>query len=169
MNFPSKKQLDEEKPTFALLQEEDYVLKIVELKEETQTKYQSSEQEDVINITFGIISYKDGTEAKDTDGGDTKDRKVFFTGRPDSMGFMRDGTPAKLRALVAIVTGQDVFGELELDAWQQLLGKEVSAQIIQYIPEGKTEKKNKIARFIPPRKETNTPVTEKEIDIPIVE
>ncbi len=164
MNFPSKQQIDDEKPKFPLLVEEDYNLKIVEVKEERQTKYQSNDEEEVVNITFEILSYKDGTESKDVDGGSTKDRKIFFTGRPGSMGFMRDGTPAKLRSLVAIAMGQDVLEEIDLDAWQQLLGKEVSAQISQYIPEGKTERKNKIVRFIPQRREQD-----EEIEIPIVE
>lgn len=166
MKFPSKQQIDEEKPQFALLQEEDYMLKITSVSEEVQDKYQSSEQEDVVNIKFDILSYKDGTEAKDVDGESTKDRKIFFTGRPGSMGFMQDGTPSKLRSLVAIVMEQDIFGEIELEAWQQLLGKEVAAHITQYIPKGKSDKKNKIERFIPPRVGEES---KEKLEIPTIE
>jgi len=160
MKIQSKKELDEE-TSYTLLPHEDYKINIVEVKEDRQPKYKAVpdengvvEQEDIVNVSFEIISYKDGGEAKDEEDEPAKGRKVFFTGRPKSMGYMRDGTPAKTRCLVAYATEQDVDEEMVLDSWQDLVGKTIYAEIIQKEnTKGKTT--NRIARFVlPPRKNT---------------
>jgi len=161
IKIPSKKQLDEERPKFSLLPHDDYELVIVDLKRGERSKYLAKPDKDgnvpkekIIDFTFEIASFKDGTPAKDVEGNDATGRKVFFTGRPESMGFMSDGTPSKTRSLVAYALGQDVEGEIEFEEWEQLLGKTVYAEIVQYTTQ-RGEKKNKIARFIPPpRKHT---------------
>ena len=48
ITFSSKKQLDEQKQEFPLLPAEDYRLKIVNVEETTQNKYQSEEIEDIV-------------------------------------------------------------------------------------------------------------------------
>lgn len=165
MKFPSKKKLEESRQNFPLLSEDDYCLKIKEIKEERQKKYQSEEMEDVLNIVFEIISYMDGSEMKDEEDNVVKDRLMFFTARPNSIGFKKDGTPAITRAFIAYSTDQDIFEELEIDKWEDLLGKEINAEIIHYVNQ-KNEKKNKIGRFISPRKRNKA---KKEYDdIPII-
>lgn len=155
MKFPSKKQLDDEKPTFALLTPEDYHLVITKVELATQNKYKakakedgSMPQEEVVKIQFQVLSYKDGATAYDENGDDATDRIVFFTGRPDSMGYMTDGTPSKTRCLIAYATDQDIDEELEIPSWDSLLGKKIFAQIIQK-PNQAGENKNRIVRLLP--------------------
>lgn len=170
MRFDSKKTLDERKPEYALLPVEDYLLKIIKVEEKTQEKYQSTEQEDVIDVQLEVISYRDGETAFDAERKPSKGRKLFFTGRPDSMGFQRDGTASKTRALVAYATGQDILGEIELEAWEQLLGHEINAEVIQK-PNQKGVIQNRIARFIAPKGQRPVPIAiANEYDsIPVVE
>ena len=178
MKIPSKKELDEQ-TQFVLLPHEDYKLGITKVKEDTQDKYNKPLdednlviQEEVINVELEVLCYKDGGESKDEEDNPSKGRKVFFTGRPNSMGFMKDGTPAKTRCLVAYSTGQDVSEEMELEKWSQLIGKTIYAEIIQKENQ-KGQTVNRIARFVlPPRKdkeddesqiEDNTPLEEESL------
>ena len=155
MEFLSHEELDASRPKFALLPHNDYKLTIAKLEEKTQDRYQPKEgqtsTEDVVNFTLEVVELRDGGTATDDEDKDATNKKVFFTGRPESMGFMKDGTPAKLRQLIAYTTGQDVEGGLEIEAWEQLLGKTVYAEIIQK-PNQKGEKKNRITRFLLPIK-----------------
>ncbi len=167
MKFPSKKTIDSERKKFTLLPADDYLLEISEVKVGTQQKYKSTEQEEVVNFTFNIISFADGSEATDIEGKSAINRKVFYTGRPDHLGFMKDGTASKFRCLIAYTTKQDIFEELVLENWEDLLGKQIKAEIVQYMPEGNPEKKNKIVRFLPSKKERKQLVD--DADIPIIE
>lgn len=171
MKFPSKKELDETKQEFPLLPAEDYRLEVVKLEMKTQEKYQSKEEEEVINVTLEVVSYKDGEVAHDVDGKEAKGRRVFFTARPDSIGFQNDGTPSKTRALVAFATGQDVYGEIDLESWEFLLGKRVDAEIIQK-ENTKGVVQNRISRFIAPKGQRPKPVPEEvsvDDEVPIPE
>lgn len=164
ITFPSKKTLDEQKPKYTLLPQDDYTLKITEVKEEKQKKYQSEEFEIVESITFEILSLKDGSTPTDEKGKTVIGRKVFFKARPTSTGFMQDGTPSKTRQLVAYTTNQDILEDIELNSWQDLKNEIVNAEIIQYLNQ-KGEKGNKISRFLPIKKKVQI----KKEDIPIVE
>lgn len=178
MQFKSKKQLDEEN-SFALLPNDDYELRIVKIEEATQDKYKAVPdkdgfipQEPIIKISLDIVAYKDGAPVKDDEGKDATGSTIFFTGRPESMGFMQDGTPSKTRCLIAYATGQAVEDELTLESWEQLLDKNVFAEIIKYTT-GKGAKRNKISRFITPRRQRGVepPKPEKisQDDIPVIE
>lgn len=164
MLIPSKKQLDEQKKDFSLILQDDYILEIESLKETQQENYNKTGMEDIVNITFNILSLKDGNVVKDINGDVVKNRKIFFTARPNNVGFMKDGTPSKTRSLISYITHQDIFEEMIFDNWNDLVGELVNAEIIQYI-NGKGEKKNKIGRFLP------TKIKNKDIDenIPVVE
>ncbi len=158
MKFKSKEQMDKDRPQFSLLPHNDYELQVVDLNYEKRKKYQSNEEEDTVNFTFDIVGLRDGGPAIDVDGNEVKDRKAFLTGSKDNktgewrMGFMSDGTPSKLRQFVAYATGQDVEGELEIESWEELLGKTVYAEIVTYTNQ-KGQKSNKISRFLlPPKK-----------------
>lgn len=196
MDWKSKQQLDEEQK-FSLLPQDDYELMIWgcrfgdnqlegELKIEKRDKYLAKPdkegkmpQEENINVILKIIACKDGSEALDEEGKPAKDRIVFFQVRPESMSFTTAGVPSKSRALVAAATGQDVNGSLELADWNDLIGKIVYAEIIQYSNQ-KGQLRNKISRIVSPpkgkgkakvaKKElTDDDIEElKEVDIPIV-
>lgn len=156
MKFPSKKTFDETSQ-FTLLPADDYEVIISEVKEDIQNKFNAvpdengiTPQEQVIRCVFDIVSFKDGTPAKDMDGQPAKNRKLFFTGRPESMGWKSDGTPSKTRCLVAYATGQDINEELELRDWSDLVGKTLFVEVLQgKNMKGKTI--NKISRLILPR------------------
>ena len=166
MKIPSKKELDEQ-TQFVLLPPEDYELKIVEAQEEKEDTYGLGR-----TFVLEVVCYKDGGESKDEEDNPSKGRKLFFTGRPNSMGYMRDGTPSKTRCLVAYSTGQDIDEKMELEKWSQLIGKTIYAEIIQKENQ-KGQTVNRIARFVlPPRKdkeddesqiEENTPLEEESL------
>ena len=158
LKFKSKEQLDTERPQYVLLPHEDYELVISDIKYDKRKKYQSQDEENTITFTFDIVGLRDGGKAIDVDGNEAKDRKIFFTGSQNieteewRMGFMKDGTPSKLRQLVAYATKQNVEEEIELEAWENLLGKTIYAEIVSYTNQ-KGQKSNKISRFLlPPTK-----------------
>ncbi len=158
MKFKSKEQIDTERPQYTLLPHEDYGLIISDIKYDKRKKYQSQDEENTINFTFNIVGLRDGGEAVDVEGNEAIDRKIFFTGSQDiktkewRMGFQKDGTPSKLRQLVAYATNQEVEGELELKEWEELLGETIYAEIVSYTNQ-KGQKSNKISRFLlPPKK-----------------
>lgn len=151
--FSSKEDWEKEKALseFSLLPQDDYKLEVAEINEEQQTKYMSTELEDVVKVKLKILSFKDGGQAVDENGDDATDRLAFFTITPKSAGWRMDGTPSKTRAFVTQAMGVDVNEEVKLDKWEDLLGKIVYAEIIQY--ERKNGGKgNKISRIVaPPR------------------
>ncbi|MCD5384861.1 MAG: hypothetical protein LRZ94_00915 [Candidatus Pacebacteria bacterium] len=181
LKFPSKKTIDEQRPEFALLPQDDYELKIIDVLPDQQNQYMAKPdpktgkipQVEVMNFTFEVVAFKDGSQAVDVDGKDATGRKVFFTGRQNkdgewTMGFQNDGTASKLRQLVCYATNQDIEEEVELEAWEQLLGKTIYAEIVKYTTQ-KGDVRNKIGRFLPAKKEREKIKKEEEIDIPIVE
>jgi len=151
IEIKSKKQMDEERPEFTPLEHEDYELKIAGIKQNKRKKYMSQEEENVVDFELSVVGLRDGGKAKDIEGADATGRKVFFSACPDRMGFMRDGTPAKLRQLVAYATKQDVEGEMELNEWEDLAGKTLFAEIVKYTTQ-KGNVSNKISRFLMPKK-----------------
>ena len=154
--FASKTDLD--KGRFALLVHDDYELVVDEVKEDMQEKYGGVKDkegnpimEQIVNIVFKVMGFRGGVGiCTDEEGKDAVGRKVFFTARPASCGFMRDGTPSKTRTLVAYALGQDVSGEIVFDDWLELQGRTLYAEVIQKeTPKGK---RNAISRFLlPPR------------------
>lgn len=169
MEFQSKKEFDEQ-TQFAILTADDYELVIAEIKEEKQDKYMAKPdpetgvkpQEDILRVVLEIVGFKDGSPALDEEGGEAKGRKLFFTGRPKSMGWQRDGTPSKTRCLLAFATGQNINEKLELSNWQELIGQTIFAEILQGT-NTKGKKINKISRIITPRKIRGEENVKKEI------
>jgi hypothetical protein len=166
INFKSKSDLDSDKTKFALLKSDDYELIVTGIEKGTQLKYMSKdEEEDIVNITFDVGGLRDGGEPKDDEDNSAIGRKVFFTARPNSIGFMRDGTPAKTRQFVAYALGvENIEDDFELEEWEELAGNTVYAEIVQYTNQ-KGKKSNKIVRFLKPPKTERV----KDSEIPIVE
>jgi len=184
MQFKSKEQLDEEQK-FSLLLQDDYELIVTNLEPAIRDKYMAKAdkdgkipQEEIINVTLEVVACKDGSAVVDEEGKEAQGRKVFFTIRPESMGFKREGTPSKSRSFVAFATGQDVNGALDLADWNDLIGKTLYAEVVQYKNQ-KGQIRNKIERFVnPPKKGKKStkknPSMEEEVeeikeeDIPII-
>jgi len=154
ITFKSKKQINEDRPKLSLLVHDDYELIITEVLEKEQPKFNKPDEiEEVISVQLEIVAFKDGEKAQDVDGGDATGRRVFFTGRPSSMGFTQAGVASITRQLVAHATNQPIDEELYLDDWQDLVGKTIFAEIIQY-DNSKGERRNKISRFLPSKRRT---------------
>ena len=176
MIFKSKQQLDRERPEFLPLPSDDYELIITNLEPMTRNRYMAKPnkdgkipQEEIFRVTLEIVAFRDGGNAIDIRGNDATGRKIFFTLRPNSMGFQQDGTPSKSRTLVAYATNQNVEDEIELDDWQDLIGKTIFAEIIQYT-NSKGKIGNKISRFLLPPKSKRQPIVDiKDEEIPIIE
>ena len=131
---PSKENWDKEKPSFPILPHQEYELIIEKVEEDKQNKYMAKPdkngqipQEDIINVLLEIVAYRDGGSPEDEEGGDARGRKVFFTGRPNSMGWMQDGTPSKTRCFVAYGLRKDIDSDLDWE-WEDLVGKTIYAE-----------------------------------------
>jgi hypothetical protein len=170
----SKKFMDDNRPKFPLLPTDEYILEVEKIDFETGKKFHSQEEEEKVNITFKIVSFRDGADAVDVDGKTVDEkRRMFLSARYDEekgigLGFMADGTPSKLRQFISCITGQNVLDDLIWD-WDKMIGKEVPVQIDQYDKES-GERGNKISRFIPP-KSVRRPVGVKidPKDIPVID
>jgi hypothetical protein len=172
--FKSKKELDEEQK-FPLLPQDDYELIVVKMTHAVRDKYMAKPDkegkipsEEIANVILEVVACKDGSSPQDEEGENAAGRKVFFTIRKDSMGFMRDGTPSKTRCFIAFATGQDVLEEINLENWEDLIGKTIYAEIVQYQNQ-KGQTRNKISRILPPPKKEKRKVDIKEEDIPIID
>lgn len=164
--IPSKKDLDAQRPKYALLPQDDYFLEVAEVKREIEKDKYSQEEQEIVNIIFRILSLKDGSRALDEESKTTDKRKVFFTARPSVIGFNQAGTASMTRQFIAYITEQDLFEELKVD-WDDLIGKTIYAEIVQYINQ-KGNKANKIGRFLPPRKKSLKEQIKMD-EIPIIE
>jgi len=165
ISFKSKQTLDKER-AFTLLPADDYELVITDTKKDIRAKYMKpDEEEEVVNFTMEIVGLRDGIPAKDIEGKDATSRKIFFTGRTGSLGFQQDGTPAKMRCLVAYALGLEVNEDFDLEDWEDLAGKTIFAEIVQY-KNSKGNESNKISRFLLPPKKRDVDV--KDEDIPVI-
>ena len=155
IKIPNKEQWEENKSKsdFPLLPHDEYELIITGVEEKLQEKYQSHDMEEVVNITFEVKGLKGSAEEpKDVNGNTAMGRKIWFTARPDSIGFQQDGTPAKTRCLIFYANGiTDLNAELEFGDWEDLVGQTIYAEISQKTNMKKKEV-NFISRFVlPPR------------------
>jgi hypothetical protein len=167
MKFESKKELDSKK-NYTLYPADEYKLRVIEIKEDTQKKYQSEELEEIVNIKLEIVSFRDGASARDNKGQDLKGLTIYFTARPSSVGFTKAGIPSKTRQLVAYTLGMgDITDEINFEAWEQLLGKEVDAKIIVK-QNTKGQDVNRIEMFFPKRRR-GYQVDLKDEDIPVID
>jgi len=173
-----KKSWEEARPKFPTVPDDSYILRVLEVKpEEEKQKYQSKsgEMERQVSIIFEIVSKKDGTLAKDYENQDATGKKIFFTARPDSMGFKENGTvPAITRQLVYYILGKDAFSDetIEFD-FKDFEGQKISAFIIEK-PNQKGDMTNRIDRFIKPIKrpqfsQPSQTLKSKIDDIPVIE
>ncbi len=158
IKIPTKEETETE--GFITLPEDDYLLEIEEAEEKNQKKYQSEDMEDVLNVRFKVKGLRDDGKLVDDEGEDATGRKLFFTGRLESLGFQQDGTPSKTRQLLCFAMGSDINEGPELEA-SDLIGKKLYGQVIKKM-NTKGVMTNRIVRFIPIKKE-------KKDDIPVVE
>lgn len=176
--IPSKRELDE-RNDFPLLPQDDYRLVVenveprreinkfyVEPVEGEKPKKNQKREIEIVNITFNIVSLKDGSPAYDVKGNSTSARKMWFKAKPEAIGFMADGTPSKTRCLIAYLTNADIYGELRYNDWKDFIGEEINAEIMQK-PIGIDKKINVITRFLPPKR--IQPIKANTDDIPVIE
>ena len=150
--IPSKKQWEDDRPKFPIIKQDDYLLRVLEAKPTTQPKYMKpSEEEEIVKIIFEVLETRDGDCAMDVNDGDATGRKLFFTARPNNIGFKEKGTvPSITREFLAYITEQEIFGEIFYNDFEEFVGKTILAQVNRIEYEGKL--KNKIIRFIPKKK-----------------
>lgn len=132
IKIPSKQAWsDKPKNDFPLLPHDEYELLIAQVEEKQQEKYQSHDMEDVVNITLEVKGLKGSIEEpKDVDGNTALGRKIWFTARPDSLGFMQDGTPSKTRCFLCYAFGKDINAEWDMsESWNDLVGLSIYAEI----------------------------------------
>ncbi len=177
--IPSKRELDQ-RNEFTLLPDDDYKLVVENVEEKIEinkfyvepvegekAKKNQKKEIQVVNITFNILSLKDGSPATDIKGGNAYGRKMWFKAKPEAVGFMADGTPSKTRCLIAYLTGSDIYGEVSYNSWKDFIGEEINAEIMQR-PVGTDKKINVITRFLPPKRiQAARPINTD--DIPIIE
>jgi len=167
----SKKYLDDNKPKFPLLPQDDYILEIEKIEPTTHKKYHSNEEEKIVKFTFKIVSFRDGESVVDITGAPAENRKMFLDRPYDEeqnigLGFMKDGTPSLLRQVIAYSMGQEVFDDIYWE-WEELMNKRLTAEIGYKVKEDES-KANKIIRFIAPKsaaRRKSAPIDPKEIPV----
>lgn len=180
-SLPSKKQIEESKPKFPLIPQEDYILKIESLEPNIDWNWDHTEEVEKIKATFSIVSLKDGTLALDEVGKPLHEKRRMIRDFEESrMGFTQEGIPSLTRQFVAYMLGVNPFAEDEsFDfEWKQFVGKTIGAKIVQYmVKKGKNAGSiaNKIDSFLPPKKKSfaeqiDEPVANNSTeDIPVIE
>lgn len=170
----SKKFIDDNKPRFPLLPVDEYILEVENIEPVIKKAYHSNEDEKVIDITFKIVSFRDGEDVVDVDGKSVDERRrIFLSPAYDEekgigLGFMKDGTGSKLRQFIAYITEQDILQDLVWE-WHNLVGKRIAVEIIKYQKEN-GDTGNKISRFIAPKSALRRKVTPiNPDDIPVIE
>lgn len=129
-----------EKKEYDLLPEDVYEAVIKNAEDVIQTKYQSKEEESVIEFTFEITK------------GEFKDRKLWKKIRPMVSGAFEKGQASGLYILLKAVNGEVLDGEVSSELINNLIGKEV--KIVVIIKESDSKKQyNKIDNFLPLRKQ----------------
>lgn len=159
--IPSKQQWESDRPKFPALAQDDYLLKVLEAKPDVQPKYMKpAEEEEIVKIVFEVVETRDGEVAMDVNQEDATGRKLFFTARPNNIGFKEKGTvPSITREFLAYITEQEIFGEIFYNDFEEFVGKTILAQVNKIEVDGKI--KNKIIRFLPKkRKATVNPAIE---------
>jgi hypothetical protein len=167
MDWKSKEELDKEQK-FSLLPQDDYELIVIKQEKVIQDDIYAKPEVDgskpkveVVNVTLEVVACKDGSEALDEEEKSAKGRKIFFTITPEHMGFKGD-VPSGSRSFIAQATGQDPNGTINLNDWNDLIGKTIYAEIVQK-KNMKGQLRNKIARIISSPKSKTKKVAEKKL------
>lgn len=133
---------------FKPLKEGAYILEVKEVKEEERNKYQSSDITTFIDLCFWVNQSCEGKEIKDMDGEVQEEgfRQLWESLDINSHGFKANGDPAKTRACLCALLGQDIEEGFSFDSIEDLSGKKVKA----YVTVGKKldgTPKNKIISY----------------------
>ena len=166
--------MDDNRPKFPLLPTDEYILEVEKIEPGVKKAYQSSEDQKVMDITFKIVSFRDGNQAVDEKGNPVDERRRMFLSPAydeelgSGLGFKSDGTASKLRQFIAYITNQNILSDLEWD-WDKLIGKQIAVQIIQYEKQN-GDMGNKIEHFFPPKSARRPAVAKINPDeIPIID
>jgi hypothetical protein len=104
-SVPSKDELPAQQERSVLPGGEDYILKVLEIREENKKDYNGN-MADVFTIKFGVVSFADGEPLEDTSGIPvTSEPWVWKDVDPTKMGFKMDGTASLGRQFFCAIHG----------------------------------------------------------------
>jgi hypothetical protein len=156
-SIPSEKDYEEQgggTSDFKLLPADDYIVEVAQVTEQPNKKDIFADAEKPrfylgLEVRLKPISFSNGDELVDEDGGDIVGTPLFF----DWLDTERVGLkpqPAKARKFFAAALGVPVEDRIDLDDFQDLVGKRLVAVVITK-PNAKGVRKNKVSDYRPIR------------------
>ena len=114
---------------FTLMGEDNYLVEVKELKvEKRPNPYDNGKLRDTAMVKLTVISFENGEPLYDAEGNDTSDRIFFDFVEVEKLGMKP--RPSKARKFIAACMNQPVASAINLDDWQDLVGKRVIAHAI---------------------------------------
>jgi len=137
------------RPQFVPLTENLYVLEVQDAISEMGTTYDGKGEQEQIVITFKVLKPLDGGDLIDIEGNYPTSDTMKVWCNPAAVGFNRKtNQPHKTRQVLTAILGVPVESPIEIEGWDDLIGKKVKAYIsLTTRPDG--SKGNKLDKFSP--------------------
>lgn len=118
------------RPQFIPLADNLYVLEVHDVKLEMGQTYDGTGEEEKIVITFKVKNTIDGTPLIDIEGNYPKNDLLKTWCNPKSVGFnVKTNQPHKTRQILTAILGIPIESPIEINDWNDLVGKKVKAYI----------------------------------------
>jgi hypothetical protein len=140
---------------FSLLPPDDYIVEVKEIviqkdQVDIYSKETPQRKRDTLQVRCRVISFANGDSLVDENGDDVTDERLFFAFiDPTRVGLVPQ--PSFARKFFAYATGVGLEDRIELDDYNDLVGKRLIAVAI-IKPNSKGVKKNKVVDFRPIRR-----------------
>lgn len=138
---------------FTLLPPDDYIVEVKEIviqKDQIDIYSKEGRKRDTLQVRCRVISFANGDTLVDENGDDVNDERLFFAFvDPTRVGLVPQ--PAFARKFFAAALGMQVEDRIELEDYDDLIGKRMIAVAI-IKPNQKGVKKNKVVDFRPIRR-----------------
>lgn len=138
---------------FTLLPPDDYIVEVKEIviqKDQIDIYSKDGRKRDTLQVRCRVISFANGDTLVDENGDDVNDERLFFAFvDPTRVGLVPQ--PSFARKFFAAALGMQVEDRIELDSYDDLIGKRMIAVAI-IKPNQKGVKKNKVVDFRPIRR-----------------
>lgn len=152
VSIPSAEEYEDQKGEgFTLLPADDYIVEVkqVNIQKDKQDIFNEDRRFDQLEVRFRVVSFANGDALLDEDGEDVNDERLFFDWLdPSRVGLLPQ--PAKARKFFAYATGVGLEDRIDINDFQDLVGKRLLAVAI-IKPNKKGERKNKILDYRPIR------------------
>ncbi len=146
----SKADWEKERPSFVPIRPSVYKLTVREANVSNEpNKFKDGQMWTFIRLTFDVDRDLTSKEIKDIDGGkhEPGTRRLFATLDPASVGYRKDGTPAKTRGCITALFGLEPSGNIPEYGVADLEGKSVRGTVEVKDKQDGSGKTNTISSF----------------------